>query len=48
MLAAFALSAVIAVALWQAGSGGSQSVGGFVAFITAMLLLVRPSSTCRT
>jgi subfamily B ATP-binding cassette protein MsbA len=47
MLAAFALSAVIAVALWQAGSGGS-SVGGFVAFITAMLLLVRPSSTCRT
>jgi subfamily B ATP-binding cassette protein MsbA len=41
MLAAFALSAVIAVALWQAGAGGS-SVGGFVAFITAMLLLVTP------
>jgi subfamily B ATP-binding cassette protein MsbA len=41
MLAAFALSAVIAVALWQAGSGGS-SVGSFVAFITAMLLLVQP------
>lgn len=41
MLAAFALSAVIAVALWQAGSGGA-SVGSFVAFITAMLLLVQP------
>ena len=41
MMAAFALSAVIAVALWQAGSGGS-SVGSFVAFITAMLLLVQP------
>jgi subfamily B ATP-binding cassette protein MsbA len=41
MLAAFALSAVIAVALWQAGGGGS-SVGSFVAFITAMLLLVTP------
>jgi len=41
MLAAFALSAVIAVALWQAGAGGS-SVGSFVAFITAMLLLVQP------
>jgi subfamily B ATP-binding cassette protein MsbA len=41
MLAAFALSAVIAVALWQAGSGDS-SVGSFVAFITAMLLLVTP------
>ena len=41
MLAAFALSAVIAVALWQAGAGGS-SVGSFVAFITAMLLLVTP------
>jgi ATP-binding cassette, subfamily B, bacterial MsbA len=41
MLAAFALSSVIAVALWQAGAGGS-SVGSFVAFITAMLLLVTP------
>jgi ATP-binding cassette, subfamily B, bacterial MsbA len=41
MLAAFALSAVIAVALWQAGAGGA-SVGSFVAFITAMLLLVTP------
>ncbi|MBK7261068.1 MAG: lipid A export permease/ATP-binding protein MsbA [Rubrivivax sp.] len=41
MLAAFALSSVIAMALWQAGSGGS-SVGSFVAFITAMLLLVTP------
>ena len=35
------LSVVIAMALWQAGSGGS-SVGSFVAFITAMLLLVTP------
>ena len=41
LLAAFALSAVIAVALWQAGGAGS-SVGSFVAFITAMLLLVQP------
>ena len=41
MLAAFALSAVIAVALWQARGGGA-SVGSFVAFITAMLLLVQP------
>jgi len=41
MLAAVALSAVIAVALWQAGGGGA-SVGSFVAFITAMLLLVQP------
>jgi subfamily B ATP-binding cassette protein MsbA len=41
MLAACALSAVIVVALWQAGSGGA-TVGGFVAFITAMLQLVAP------
>jgi subfamily B ATP-binding cassette protein MsbA len=41
MLAAFALSAVIVLALWQSGSGGA-SVGGFVAFITAMLMLVQP------
>ena len=41
VLAAFALSTVIAVALWQSGSGGA-SVGSFVAFITAMLLLVTP------
>jgi len=41
LFAAFALSAVIAMALWQSGSGGA-SVGSFVAFITAMLLLVTP------
>ena len=41
MLAAFALSAVIVAALWQAGSQGS-TVGHFVAFITAMLMLVAP------
>ena len=41
ILAACALSAVIAVALWQStGSGGT--VGSFVAFITAMLMLVAP------
>ena len=37
---ACALSAVIVVALWQSSRGGS-TVGGFVAFITAMLMLVR-------
>jgi subfamily B ATP-binding cassette protein MsbA len=41
VLAACALSAVIVVALWQSGQGGS-SVGGFVAFVTAMLMLVTP------
>ncbi len=41
MLAACALSAVIALALWQSQSGGA-SVGSFVAFITAMLMLVAP------
>ena len=41
MLAACALSAVIVAALWQAGAQGS-TVGGFVAFITAMLMLVAP------
>lgn len=41
MLAACALSAVIVVALWQAQTGGA-SVGSFVAFITAMLMLVAP------
>ncbi|MBE0549633.1 MAG: lipid A export permease/ATP-binding protein MsbA [Rubrivivax sp.] len=41
MLAACALSAVIVLALWQSGSGGA-TVGSFVAFITAMLMLVAP------
>lgn len=41
VLAAIALSAVIVVALWQSGSTGG-TVGSFVAFITAMLMLVAP------
>ncbi len=41
LLAAAALSAVITVALWQANEGGA-TVGGFVAFITAMLMLIAP------
>jgi len=41
MLAACALSAVIVLALWQS-SGGGSSVGSFVAFVTAMLMLVAP------
>lgn len=41
VLAACALSAVIVVALWQSGRGDS-SVGDFVAFVTAMLMLVAP------
>ena len=53
VMAAFALSAVIVAALWQsgaaagvaggvAGSGAGYTVGSFVAFITAMLMLVAP------
>ncbi len=41
MLAAVALSAVICVALWQSSSSGT-TVGGFVAFTTAMLMLIAP------
>ena len=41
MLAAIALSAVISVALVQSASSGT-SVGGFVAFVTAMLMIVAP------
>ncbi len=41
LFTAVALSAVIVVALWQSGTTGS-TVGGFVAFITAMLMLVAP------
>jgi subfamily B ATP-binding cassette protein MsbA len=41
MLVAVAMSAVITVALAQSADGGG-SVGSFVAFITAMLLLVSP------
>ena len=41
MLAAVALSAVISVALIQRASSGT-SVGGFVAFVTAMLMIIAP------
>ena len=41
VLAAIALSAVISIALLQ-GSANTTSVGGFVAFVTAMLLLIAP------
>ena len=41
MLAAIALSAVISVALAQSASSGT-SVGGFVAFVTAMLMISAP------
>ncbi len=41
VLTALALSAVIVVALWQSSATGT-TVGGFVAFITAMLMLVAP------
>jgi ATP-binding cassette, subfamily B, bacterial MsbA len=41
MLAAVALSGVICVALWQSSSSGT-TVGGFVAFTTAMLMLIAP------
>ena len=45
LLAAAALSAVICVALWQSRSPSAPqdvTVGGFVAFITAMLMLIAP------
>jgi len=41
MLAAAALSAVIAIALWQSSTSG-VTVGNFVAFVTAMLMLIAP------
>ncbi len=41
MVAAIALSAVISLALLQSGSSGT-SVGGFVAFVTAMLMIIAP------
>jgi subfamily B ATP-binding cassette protein MsbA len=40
MLAALALSTVICIALWQSKDG--ITVGGFAAFITAMLMLIAP------
>ncbi|MDB5731401.1 MAG: lipid transporter permease/ATP-binding protein [Variovorax sp.] len=41
LLAAGALSAVVMIALWQSGEQG-LTVGGFVAYITAMLMLIAP------
>lgn len=41
LLAACALSAVIVAALWQSGAEGG-TVGGFVSFVTAMLMLITP------
>ncbi|MBV9889272.1 MAG: ATP-binding cassette domain-containing protein, partial [Rhizobacter sp.] len=41
VIASLALAAVIVAALWQSGQG-ANSVGGFVAFIVAMLQLVPP------
>lgn len=41
LLAACALSGVITVALWQSTTGGG-TVGGFVAFVMAMLQLIAP------
>lgn len=41
LISACALSAVIVVALWQSNTQGA-TVGGFVAFITAMLMLISP------
>lgn len=47
MLAALALSAVISIALWQSSQQPQEAardftVGGFVAFISAMLMLISP------
>ncbi len=45
ILAAFALSSVICIALWQSRTGADTAnvtVGGFVAFIAAMLMLIAP------
>jgi ATP-binding cassette, subfamily B, bacterial MsbA len=41
IMAACAMSAVIVIALWQSSQGG-QTVGDFVAFITAMLMTLPP------
>jgi subfamily B ATP-binding cassette protein MsbA len=42
LIAAVALSAVVVMALWQGSGIDKVTVGGFAAFITAMLMLVAP------
>ncbi len=42
MLAAAALSAVICIALWQSQNTDGMTVGGFAAFISALLMLIAP------
>jgi len=42
MMAAVALSIVICVALWESHGQGGLSVGGFAAFITALLMMISP------
>jgi subfamily B ATP-binding cassette protein MsbA len=41
LFASFAVSLVVMIALWQSGEQG-LTVGGFVSYITAMLMLVAP------
>ncbi len=41
LIAAVALSGVMVIALWQ-GSQGQATMGDFVAFVTAMLMLITP------
>jgi len=41
ILGAVALSAVVTIALWQSASTGN-SIGGFVSFVTGMLMLLAP------
>ena len=41
-LSALAVSVVIVYALWQSGRTGAHGVGGFVSFITAMLMTLSP------
>ncbi len=41
LFAAVALSVVVMIALWQSGDQG-LTVGGFVAYITAMLMIIAP------
>ncbi|MBC7992751.1 MAG: lipid A export permease/ATP-binding protein MsbA [Rhizobacter sp.] len=42
LIAACGLSALVVAALWQSGVQGGGTTGGFVAFITAMLMLLAP------